>query len=159
MLSKKTKYALQALLYLSRPEHGGRPVLISEIAEAERIPKKFLELILLDLKNQGILRSKKGKGGGYLLGREPEEIFLGHVVRMFEGPLALLPCVSVTAYRKCDECSNEQACGIRMVMKQVRDATARILDRTTLASVIKKMGRGEEGTRAGQAAARGRSRR
>lgn len=150
MLSKKTKYALQALIYLARPDHDGRPILISEIAQAEQIPKKFLELILLDLKNQGILQSKKGKGGGYLLGRSADRIFLGQVVRTFEGPLALLPCVSVTAYRKCSECRDERTCGIRMVMKQVRDATARILDRTTLASVIKKIGNGGKRPKHGQ---------
>ncbi len=135
MLSKRTKYAFQALLYLAERQKG--PVLISEIAENERIPRKFLELILLDLKNQGILQSKKGKGGGYLLGRPPESIYLGQVIRLFDGPLALLPCVSVTAHRKCDECADEEACRIRKVMKRVRDVTADILDRTSLASMLR----------------------
>jgi Rrf2 family protein len=136
MLSKRTKYALQALLYLADNGHRG-PVLIAEIAEKQKIPRKFLELILLDLKNQGILRSKKGKGGGYLLGRAPEAIYVGQIVRLFDGPLALLPCVSVTAHRKCDECTDEETCRIRIVMKQVRDVTAEILDRTTLAAIVR----------------------
>jgi Rrf2 family protein len=139
MLSKKTKYALKALVYLARQEES-RHVLISKIAEAEGIPRKFLELILLDLKNQGILHSKKGRGGGYALARPAHSIFLGQIVRLFDGPLALLPCVSVTAYRRCEECSDEESCGIRMVMKRVRDATARILDRTSLAAVLKQIG-------------------
>jgi Rrf2 family protein len=142
MLSKKTKYALKALVYLARQEET-RHVLISEIAEAESIPRKFLELILLDLRNQGILQSKKGRGGGYALARPAHSIFLGQIIRLFDGPLALLPCVSVTAYRRCEECSDEEGCGIRMVMKRVRDATARILDRTSLAAVLRQMGKEE----------------
>lgn len=138
MLTKKTKYALQALLALSR-DYGRGPVLISEIAENERIPKKFLELILLDLKNNGILQSKKGKGGGYFLGRPPELITFGQVIRLLDGPLAPLPCVSQTAYRKCDECKDERSCGIRVVMKDVRDSTAKILDTTTLADALRRV--------------------
>ncbi len=138
MLTKKTKYALQALLALSR-DYGRGPVLISEIAENERIPKKFLELILLDLKNSGILQSKKGKGGGYFLGRPPELITFGQVIRLLDGPLAPLPCVSQTAYRKCDECKDERSCGIRVVMKDVRDSTAKILDTTTLADALRRV--------------------
>lgn len=138
MLTKKTKYALQALLALAK-DYGRGPVLISEIAENERIPKKFLELILLDLKNSGILQSKKGKGGGYFLGRPPELITFGQVIRQLDGPLAPLPCVSQTAYRKCDECKDERSCGIRVVMKDVRDSTAKILDTTTLADALRRV--------------------
>ncbi len=138
MLTKKTKYALQALLSLAK-EYGRGPVLISQIAENERIPKKFLELILLDLKNNGILQSKKGKGGGYFLGRPPELITFGQVIRLLDGPLAPLPCVSQTAYRKCDECKDERTCGIRVVMKDVRDSTAKILDTTTLADALQRV--------------------
>jgi Rrf2 family protein len=134
ILSKKAKYALRALLLLAK-EHGSGPVLISEMAQRESIPKKFLELILLDLKNQGVLQSKKGKGGGYFLGKSPEAITLGQVIRALDGPLAPLPCVSQTAYMKCEECTDETTCGIRIVMKEVRDATARILDHTSLADV------------------------
>jgi len=134
MLSKKAKYALKALLFLAREERR-RPVLIADIAQKEAIPKKFLELILLDLKRHGILQSKKGKGGGYYLGKPPEQITFGQVIRILDGPLAPLPCVSQTAYQKCEECKDELTCGIRLVMKEVRDATARILDGTHLANV------------------------
>lgn len=135
MLSKKAKYALQALTVLTK-EYGRGPVLISDLAEKEGIPKKFLELILLSLKNKGILQSKKGKGGGYLLGKPPDSITLGEVIRILDGPLAPLPCVSQTAYRKCDECEDETTCGIRPVMKQVRDETAKILDGTSLLDLL-----------------------
>jgi Rrf2 family protein len=134
LLSKKSIYALNALQYLVR-QPPGRPVLIAEIAEHEAIPQKFLELILLELKKDGILDSKKGKGGGYLLARPPDTITLGQIIRKLDGPLALRPCVSQTAYRRCDECHDEKTCGIRMVMKEVRDRTSEILDGTTLAQV------------------------
>jgi Rrf2 family protein len=135
MITRKTKYALSALLHLARTEQGG-PVLISRLARSERIPKKFLELILLDLKRHGILHSKRGKGGGYALSRPSELIRVGQIIRLLDGPLAPLPCVSETAYEKCEDCVSESSCGIRQVMKQVRDATARILDNTTLADMV-----------------------
>ncbi len=138
MLSKKTKYGLRALLALARKWNQG-PVLIADLAQQERIPKKFLELILLELKNKGILHSKKGKGGGYLLGKKPGEISLGAVIRALDGPLAPLPCVSQTAHRKCEECEDEKTCGIRSVMKAVRDSTANILDGTSLADVLHRV--------------------
>jgi Rrf2 family protein len=138
MLSKKTKYALQAMQYLSRVRDRG-PVLIAEIAEQEGIPRKFLEAILLELKKEGFLDSRKGKGGGYFLARPPEGITFGAVVRKLEGPLALLPCVSQMFYRRCDECRDEETCGLRMVMKDVRDRTAEILDNTTFADVDAKV--------------------
>jgi Rrf2 family protein len=137
MISRKTKYALNALVYLARQYQKG-PVLISEIAESERIPRKFLEQILLDLKNNGILQSKKGKGGGYFLRRPPREIIIGKVVRLFDGPLAPVSCVSQTAYHRCGECRDENACGIRAVMKDVRDAMAGILDKTTLEDTLQR---------------------
>lgn len=135
MLTKRAKYGLHAVLHLARAYHDG-PVLISDLAREESIPRKFLELILLQLRNHGILASRKGRGGGYFLSRPPDRIFLGEVVRVLDGPLAPLPCVSRTAYRKCEECVDEQACGIRDVMQQVRDANARILDGTSLADVV-----------------------
>lgn len=138
MLSKKTKYALNALVYLAK-EYKKGPVLISDIAEYEKIPKKFLEFILLDLKNRGVLESRRGKGGGYLLAREPSQIFLGQVIRFLDGPLAPVSCVSQTAYRKCDECHDEKTCGIRMVMKEVRDVMANILDKTSLADLLDRV--------------------
>ncbi len=138
MLSNKTKYGLKAIQVLAK-EYGQGPILISEIARRENIPAKFLELILLELKNQGILQSKKGKGGGYFLARPPHSVTVGQVVRMIEGPLAPLPCVSRTSYMRCRECRDERSCGIRIVMKDVRDATAKILDSTSLADVLKRV--------------------
>jgi len=138
MLSKKTKYALLAMIALAK-ERGTEPVLIATLAENERIPKKFLELILLDLKNLGVVQSRKGKHGGYYLSRAPQEIKLGQIVRGIEGPLALIPCVSQTAYARCGECRDERSCGLRLVMKDVRDATARILDNTSLADVLARI--------------------
>uniref|UniRef100_A0A831XEI9 Rrf2 family transcriptional regulator n=1 Tax=Geobacter metallireducens TaxID=28232 RepID=A0A831XEI9_GEOME len=138
MISKKTKYALKALIYLAREQEKG-PILIADLAREERIPKKFLELILLALKNSGVLQSKKGKGGGYYLARPPREISMGKVIRILEGPLAPVPCVSETAYARCEECDDEWSCGIRLVMKDVRDAMARILDNSTLADVLERI--------------------
>jgi Rrf2 family protein len=137
MLSKKSKYALKALSVLSQ-EYGSGPILISDIARRERIPRRFLELILLELKNNGVLRSRKGKGGGYMLSKPPGQTSVGSVLRMLEGPLAPLPCASKTAYQRCDECIDERTCGVRILMKEVRDATAAILDSTTLADVLKR---------------------
>ncbi len=136
-LSKKTKYGLRALLALAKPR-GQERMVIADLAKQEGIPKKFLELILLELKNQGILQSKKGKGGGYLLGKRPEAISLGDVIRTLDGPLASLPCVSQRAHRPCDECVDETTCGIRAVMQEVRDGTAKILDGTSLADVLRR---------------------
>lgn len=140
MLTRKSKYGLKALLVLAEDADSG-PVLISELADRQRLPKKFLEAILLELKRHGLLHSKKGKGGGYVLGRKPAEITVGQVIRILEGPLALTPCVSQTAYRKCDECVDERTCGVRLAMKEVRDATANILDNTTLATLNERVAR------------------
>ena len=140
MLSRKSKYGLKALLILAQEAARG-PVLISEVASREAIPKKFLEAILLELKRHGIVQSRKGKGGGYFLRRKPADITFGQVIRLLEGPLAAVPCVSQTAYMKCVECVEEQTCGVRLAMKEVRDATARILDHTTLADVNQRVAR------------------
>lgn len=140
MLSRKSKYGLKALLVLA--QHTGRgPVLIAELAGRDAIPKKFLEAILLELKRHGVVQSKKGKGGGYFLRRPPAEVTFGEVIRVLDGPLAAVPCVSKLAYMKCVECVDEQSCGVRLAMKEVRDATADILDNTTLADVNKKLAR------------------
>jgi Rrf2 family protein len=136
MLSKKAKYALKALLFLSRPSDRGL-VLISEIATAERIPRKFLEAILVDLKVHGLLHSLRGKNGGYKLAKDPDEISVGAVVRIIDGPLAPIPCVSHLYYRRCEECKDETSCEIRIVMKKVRDSTAQILDNTSLEDLRK----------------------
>ena len=134
MLSKKAKYGLKAMTILAK-EYGTGPLLIGDIAKRERIPAKFLELILLELKKAGFLQSKKGKGGGYYLNRLPETISVGALIRALDGPLALLPCVSQMAYERCAECPDEETCGIRMVFKEVRDSTVSILERTTLAQM------------------------
>jgi Rrf2 family protein len=109
--------------------------LIATLSREEEIPHKFLELILLNLRNRGIVASKKGKNGGYFLAQPPEQITIGALIRILEGPLAPLPCASETAFRKCEECVDEKLCGTRIVMKRVRDAMAEILDHTTLADV------------------------
>ena len=140
MLTRKSKYGVKAMLFLAE-QSARRPVLIADMAEREQLPKKFLEAILLELKRHGLLGSKKGKGGGYFLGRDPSEITLGQVIRILDGPLALIPCVSQTAYMKCDECVDEQTCGIRLVMKEVRDATAHILDNTSLVNLNTQVAR------------------
>jgi len=138
MLSRKTKYAIKALIALA--EHGPEaPVRIADLAREQQIPPKFLELILLELRNQGILRSRKGKGGGYLLARDPAAIYLGQIVRMFDGPLAPVPCASQTAYVPCSDCRNEAVCGVHLAMKEVRDATAKILDGTSLAQLLRQI--------------------
>lgn len=138
MLSKKAKYGLKATFFLAK-NYGKGPVLISDLAESENIPKKFLELILLDLKRHGILSSKMGKGGGYSLSKPPDKIFVGQIIRILDGPLAPIPCVSKTAYERCVECENEKSCEIRKIMMQVRDASAAILDHTTLIDAPKAL--------------------
>ena len=137
-LSKKTQYTLRALYALSR-NYGQGPTLSARIAKDESIPQDFLENILLGLKRNGLVSSKKGKGGGYALLLPPDEVTVGRVIRLIEGPLAPLPCASERAYRKCDECVDDRFCGTRMVMREVRDAIAAILDRTTLAQVCRRM--------------------
>lgn len=150
MLTKKSKYGLKALLVLAQ-EPPQVPVLVAELADREGIPKKFLEAILLELKRRGVLQSRKGKGGGYFLGRKPGQITLGEVIRVLDGPLAPIPCVSQTAYMKCAECVDERACGIRLAMKQVRDATAGILDNTTLEDVNRQVAQKRRTGRRGRA--------
>jgi len=139
MLTKKSKYGLKAMLMLAE-ESGHGPVLVADLADRQQLPRKFLEAILLELKRHGLLHSKKGRGGGYLLSREPDAITVGQVIRVLEGPLALVPCVSQTAYMKCEECPDEKTCGVRLAMKDVRDATAEILDHMTLAGLNAQAG-------------------
>jgi len=140
VLSNKSKYGLKALLILAR-EAGRGPVLVADLARREALPKKFLEAILLELKRRRIVESRKGKGGGYFLNRRPDDVTFGEVIRALEGPLAAVPCVSQTAYMRCAECLDEESCGVRLAMKKVRDATARILDHTTLADVNARVSR------------------
>jgi len=132
MLSNKSKYALKALMHLATYEG---PCLAADIAAQNRIPRKFLDAILLELRNAGILTSKKGKGGGYHLARPPEKITAGQIIRILDGSLAPIACASRTAYRRCMDCPDEDACQIRDLMIDVRDSLALILDRTSIASL------------------------
>jgi Rrf2 family protein len=142
MLSSKAKYGLKAMVHLARREGEGA-VVIQEIADAETIPKKFLDAILLELKNDGFLSSKKGKGGGYVLARPAASIMVGDIVRVLDGPLAPVPCVSRLSYRRCNDCRDEAACAVRAVMGEVRDAIAAILDNCTLADMASEARKGE----------------
>ena len=134
MLSKKTQYALQALSYMAG-KNTDAPILIAEIADQKKIPLKFLENILLALKKAGFLESKKGKHGGYLFATPPEKIKLSAIFRTIEGPIALMPCVSLNFYKKCETC-NEKKCGINKVMVEVRDNTLAILDKKTVQDLV-----------------------
>lgn len=134
MLSKKTQYAFKALTYMAEQKNVG-PFLIAEIAEKKKIPLKFLESILLELKKAGILNSKKGKGGGYYFNAEPSSINLATVMRLIEGPIALLPCVSLHFYEKCSDC-NEKKCGLNKIMIKVRDKTLSILENQTIEDLV-----------------------
>ncbi|WP_224483753.1 RrF2 family transcriptional regulator [Robertkochia aurantiaca] len=134
MLSKKTKYGLKALTYMAK-KGGNEPILISEISEKENISKKFLEIILLQLKNAGFLGSKKGKGGGYYLIKSPEKITVAALIRILEGPIAMLPCVSLNFYEKCDDCPDEETCSLSRLMIEVRDSTLQVLENKTLADL------------------------
>lgn len=133
MLSKKTKYGLKALSYLAKQDLN-MPILISEISESEKISKKFLESILLTLKKSGVLASKKGKGGGYYLLKKPNEIKISTIIRLLEGPIAMLPCVSLNYYERCDDCTSEEKCSLNILMAEVRDSTLKILENKTLAN-------------------------
>ena len=136
-LSKRGEYGIRALITLASQEGDG-VVQIKEIAAREKIPVKFLEQILLALKNAGLVNSRMGSSGGYHLSRPPEQISLGQVVRILDGPLAPIRCVSQTAYEKC-ACPDEESCGLRMVMLDVRNAISSILDGTSLADVARRI--------------------
>ncbi len=135
-LSKRTQYGMKAMLALGRHYKQG-PMMIGTLAKQESIPLKFLEVILLDLKGRGLLCSKLGRKGGYELNRPPSTITIGSIIRIMEGPLAPLPCASETAYHPCEECKDVENCGTRIIMRRVRDAIADVLDRTTLADLLK----------------------
>jgi Rrf2 family protein len=137
MLSQKARYAIRALTALAELEPATQAQ-IAEIADSARVPRKFLEQILLDLKKRGLVHSTRGKLGGYTLGRPAEEIELAEVIRTIDGPLALSPCASRMAYRKCEDCLDADTCPIRKVLLEVRDATADILENRSLATMIEK---------------------
>ena len=134
MLSKKSQYAFKALTYLTEKYEKG-PVLISEISKKKKIPLKFLENILLELKKADILDSKKGKGGGYFLKQRPDKVKVATVIRLVNGPIAMLPCVSLYFYERCKNC-NEKHCGLHDMMIEVRDATLNIVENRTLKDLI-----------------------
>ncbi|MDI7861367.1 Rrf2 family transcriptional regulator [Rhizobiaceae bacterium n13] len=135
MISQKAKYALRALSALAKADPN-EPVLIGEIAAQQNIPRKFLEQILLELKHAGVVASRRGKQGGYLLLKPANAITFGEILRLVDGPIAPLPCLSITAYRKCDDCDGESSCEIRHVFARVADATREVLFSTTIADAI-----------------------
>jgi Rrf2 family protein len=137
MLSKRCKYALKALEYIAK-KGGEEPILIAEISKEQNIPKKFLEAILLELRRDGILQSRMGKSGGYFLKLNADEINIGHVIRLIDGPIALLPCASYKYYKPCDECKDEATCGLRNIIQEVRESTNKILSKVTLAEMLKR---------------------
>ena len=135
MISQRAKYALRALVALSRARPG-TSLMISEISTSQAIPKKFLEQILLELKRSGLVTSRRGRTGGYALLRAPSEITFGEVLRLIDGPIAPLPCLSKIAYRRCRDCADEGSCEVRHVFARVAEATRDVLDRTTLADSL-----------------------
>lgn len=145
MLTKKAKYGLKAMVHLAgvRP---GETALVAEIAATNQIPKKFLDAILGELRNAGFVHSKKGKGGGYMLAKDPGDIGVGNIVRALDGPLAPIQCASKTVYRRCDDCTDETRCAVRLVMLRARDAIAEVLDKTSLEQ-MRRLGDSGEGLR------------
>lgn len=137
MLSKKSKYAINALVYLAKNLEA-QPISVSRISEAQNIPLKFLESILTELKNARILNSKKGKYGGYSLNASPEEIHMAKVTRLFDGAIGMLPCVTYKFYERCEECIDEETCGIRQVAMEIRNETVKRLKAATLADILKR---------------------
>lgn len=155
MLTSKAKYALRAMVDLASQTGDGprRPFFISDIAARQDIPRRFLENILLELRKHGLVVSHRGKAGGYALARAPEQISFADIIRAIDGPLALTPCTSRTAYQRCEDCRDEAACAIRKTLVSVRDATALILEGATLASAVTPPAAGESGSPEAQPAA------
>ena len=137
MLSKKTKYAINALVFIAKNKDQ-QPISVSRISEEQNIPLKFLESILAELKNARILNSTRGKYGGYSLNGTPEEINMAKVLRLFDGAIALLPCVTYKFYERCEECIDEETCGIRQIAMEIRNTTVKQLKAATLAEIIKR---------------------
>ena len=153
MISHKAKYALRALVLLARAHADDEALIIADISERQNIPKKFLEQILLDLKRHGLLDSRRGKHGGYTLLRPADKITFGEVLRIVDGPIAPLPCLSKMAYRKCDDCEGEASCEIRRVFAEVADVTRALLDKRTIADAIADDEFGKAARRGGLGAA------
>lgn len=137
MISQKAKYALRALIALARSNGA---LVTAEIAQAQAIPRKFLEQILLDMKRVGLVQSRRGKFGGYALLKPAEEITFGQVLRLIDGPIAPLPCLSRIAYRRCDDCGEEESCEIRRVFARVAESARAVLDETTIADAMAEPG-------------------
>lgn len=135
MISQKAKYALKALVALARVSEG-KPSSIRDLAARETIPQSFLEQILIELRRAGLVESRRGKDGGYLLAQPPSAIGLGRVLRLIDGPLAPLPCLSRTAYRRCSDCSDEANCTVRRIFQDMYETTVEIMDRTTLEDAL-----------------------
>lgn len=135
MLSKKTKYAIHALSFLAKNDKN-TPQLIAHISEETNTPRKFLEAILLDLKKNGILGSKMGKGGGYYLIKKPQDVKLSSILRLFDGPIAYVPCASLNYYEKCEECEDEENCGLHHIMVDVRDETLKLLENKSIQDIL-----------------------
>lgn len=134
MLTKKAKYGLKAMVDLARLDPG-RSTFVAEVAERNAIPKKFLDAILGELRNAGMLSSKKGKAGGYMLARSADSITVGAIIRALDGPLAPITCASRSAYTPCDDCKDVEACQVRLMMVEVRDAISQVLDERSLAEM------------------------
>jgi Rrf2 family protein len=135
MITQKCKYAIKAILHIAKHQNEEKLVFASEIAEQEQIPKKFLETILRDLRNHGIISSRRGKFGGYHLLKKPEEITFTEIIRIVDGPIAMLPCVSLNYYTKCDDC-NEEICQIKNVFEKVRNVTLDVLNNSSVSKLI-----------------------
>lgn len=140
MLSKKAKYAINALVYIAK-NLDEQPIPVRMISEEQNIPLKFLESILAELKNARIVNSKQGKYGGYSLNGTPEEIHMAEVMRLFDGAIALLPCVTYRYYERCEECKDEETCGIRQIAMEIRNETVKRLKAASLAEIIERENR------------------
>lgn len=140
----KTRYALKALVILAESAPG-QPVLVGEIAEREAIPVKFLQAILRELRQHGILAAQRGRGGGYSLRLAPQDVTLADVIRALEGPLAPVPCLSRTAYQPCEDCKSEKECGVRLVLRDLYEATASVLEATTVSDLVRRTRQAGEG--------------
>jgi len=150
MLTNKGKYGIKAIIHLAKLE-AGETAQVAHIAQTNNISKKFLDAILLDLRNAGMLRSKKGPGGGYALAKPARAIKVGAVIRALEGPIAPIACASRSAFRACEDCGDIETCAVRSVMSEVRDAMASVIDNTTIADLVVRS-RGHQGEPAGQLA-------
>jgi len=138
MITNKAKYALKSMIALAR-NYGNGPMVIEDISRAENIPRKFLEAILCELKNAGLLQSRKGKGGGYELHRSPDHITMATILRIIDGPIAPLPCVSLNFYEPCHDCADEMSCTLHRMLIAVRDANLAILETTSLREMASEL--------------------